>query len=181
VHDWGCVGLLWAQRFPERVERLVVIDAVPLLPGYRWHKVARLWRTRGAGEIAMGATSRRTLKQGTREAAGAAGVMPDDWLDDTIAHFDVGTQRAILRLYRSSPPAKLAKAGAGLGRITCPAYVVWGARDPYISPRFASAHAEALGGPTEVEVVDGAGHWPWLDEPELVGRICTFLDAGRTG
>ena len=43
---WSCTtgapsGLLWAQRFPERVERLVVINAVPLLPGYRWHRVAR--------------------------------------------------------------------------------------------------------------------------------------------
>ena len=85
VHDWGCVGLLWAQRFPDRVERLVVIDAVPLLPGYRWHRVARVWRTRGAGELAMGATSRTTLKQATRDAAGTPGVMPDDWLDDTIA------------------------------------------------------------------------------------------------
>ena len=45
MHDWGVVGLLWAQRFPERVERLVVVNAVPLLPGYRWHPVARLWRT----------------------------------------------------------------------------------------------------------------------------------------
>jgi pimeloyl-ACP methyl ester carboxylesterase len=163
------------------VERLVVIDAVPLLPGYRWHKVARLWRTRGAGEIAMGAMSRTTLKQATREAAGAAGVMPDDWLDDTIAHFDVGTQRAILRLYRSSPPAKLAKAGAGLGRIKCPAYVVWGSRDPYIPPRFAGAYAEALGGSAEHEIVEGAGHWPWLGDPELLGRICAFLDGGQAG
>ena len=54
VHDWGVVGLLWAQRFPERVERLVVINAVPLLPGYRWHRVARLWRMRGVGEVAIG-------------------------------------------------------------------------------------------------------------------------------
>jgi pimeloyl-ACP methyl ester carboxylesterase len=178
VHDWGCVGLLWAQRFPERVERLVVMNAVPLLPGYRWHRVARVWRTRGAGEIAMGATSRKTLKQGTRDAAGALGVMPDEWLDETIACFDQGTQRAILRLYRSSPPAKLAKAGASLGKIACPALVVWGSDDPYIPQRFANAHAEALGGGTELEVLDGAGHWPWYERPDLVERVCGFLDGG---
>ena len=63
----------------------------------------------------MGATTRRALKQRTREAAGDAGAMPDDWLDDTLAHFDQGTQRAILRLYRSSPPDALAQAGARLG------------------------------------------------------------------
>src|SRR5512133_1627760 len=32
VHDWGAVGLVWAQRNPERVERLAILDAVPLLP-----------------------------------------------------------------------------------------------------------------------------------------------------
>src|SRR6476469_6624506 len=35
VHDWGALALIGAQRRPELVERLVVIDAVPLLPGYR--------------------------------------------------------------------------------------------------------------------------------------------------
>ena len=31
----------FAQRFPERIERLVLFTCVPLLPGYRWHRVAR--------------------------------------------------------------------------------------------------------------------------------------------
>ena len=30
VHDWGAVGLAFAQAHPERVERLVVCNAVPL-------------------------------------------------------------------------------------------------------------------------------------------------------
>jgi len=63
VHDWGVAGLLWAQRSPERVERLVVINSVPLLPGYRWHRVARVWRTRGLGELFMGASTRFAVKQ----------------------------------------------------------------------------------------------------------------------
>src|SRR4029078_9576755 len=39
--DWGVVALTPAQRAPERVHRLVAIDTVPLLPGYRWHPIAR--------------------------------------------------------------------------------------------------------------------------------------------
>src|ERR1700742_456436 len=42
VHDWGGVGLAFAQRFPERIERLVVLTWLPLMPGDRWHRVARL-------------------------------------------------------------------------------------------------------------------------------------------
>lgn len=177
VHDWGCVGLLWAQRHPERVERLVVVDAIPLLPGYRWHRIARIWRTPIAGELFMGATTRWSLKQATRDASATPGPMPDDWLRETYADFDHGTQRAILRLYRSSPPDSLAAAGAQLSRITCPALVVWGERDPYIPPAFAEAYAQALGGPAEVLHLPDAGHWPWLDRPDLVETIGAFLDA----
>src|SRR5919197_1211015 len=51
MHDWGGVGLALAQRFPERVERMVIFPIVPFVPGYRWHRIARAWRTRGVGEL----------------------------------------------------------------------------------------------------------------------------------
>jgi pimeloyl-ACP methyl ester carboxylesterase len=166
VHDWGAAALLWAQRHPDRVERLVVIDAVPLLEGYRWHRLARVWRTPGAGELLMGLSSRRT----------AGRLVPAPLRDDVFAHFDQGTQRAILRLYRSSPPVRLAEAGAGLGRLRCPALVVWGEQDTYVAASFADAYGAALGGRTEVVRVAAAGHWPWLDAPDLVERVARFLD-----
>ena len=175
VHDWGGVGLLLAQRFPERVERLAIVNAVPFLPGYRWHRLARMWRTAGVGEVLMGATSRFALKQLSREANATKGPLPAAMLDGVMAGFDLGTQRAILRLYRSSPPEKLALAGLGLGRIDCPALVVWGDRDPYIPAEFADAYAAALGGPAEVLHLPDAGHWPWLDRPDLVGTLVDFL------
>ena len=179
VHDWGVVGLLWAQRFPERVERLVVIEAVPLLPGYRWHRLARAWRTRGIGELLMGSTNAFAIKQLTREANVTPGPMPQAFRDSILEHLDFGTQRAILRLYRSADPDELARAGTRLGDITCPALVVWGEQDPYIPVRFAEAYAAALGGPAEVLRLPDAGHWPWIDRPDLVGTIAAFIDAPR--
>ncbi len=175
IHDWGCVGLLWAQRFPERVERLVVADAVPLLPGYRWHPLARAWRTRMVGEVAIGLMTRSTMRLSTRLSR-APGPIPTDVIDRVAAHLDQGTQRAILRLYRAADPKRLAAAGAGLGAIDCPALVVWGDRDPYLPHRFAEAYADALGGPAEVVHVPGGGHWPWFDRPELIDTIVTFLE-----
>ena len=177
LHDWGAVGLLPAQRLPERVARLVIINVVPFLPGYRWHRTARIWRTPGLGELAMGTTVRPTLRILSRESNVAPGPLPEEWIESTMAHFDQGTQRAILRLYRSSPADKLAAAGSRLGELRVPALVVWGTRDPYIPARFARDLAGAL---PEAELVeyDDAGHWPWLDRPDVVDRVAAFLSEG---
>jgi pimeloyl-ACP methyl ester carboxylesterase len=164
VHDWGAAGLVWAQREPERVERLVVLNAVPLLPGYRWHRIARAWRTRGVGEMAIGLTTRLALRR----------VMPRPLADASWRHFDQGTQRAILRLYRASPEERLAAAGATLDRIRCPALVLWGDRDPYLPAPFADAYGAALGD-ARVEHLPDAGHWPWYDRPDVIDRVATFL------
>lgn len=176
VHDWGAVGLLWAMRDPSRVTRLVVMNAVPFLPGYRWHRTARIWRTPGLGEFAMGLASARPVTQlALAEATPRRGSMPQEFRDEIAEHFDQGTQRAILRLYRSSPPDKLAAAGADLGTLKAPALVIWGEEDPYIPTRFASGYAAALGDAT-LELVPGAGHWPWIDRPELIERVRAHLD-----
>lgn len=168
VHDWGGVGLATAQSAPERVERVVIVNAVPFLPGYRWHRFARIWRTPVLGELFQGSTTRWALK---RFLPG----MPEEFIDSIWDHYDHGTQRAVLKLYRSAPPDVLAAAGERLGEITAPALVVWGGDDQYLPNRFAHEYGDRLGGDTMVEIIEGAGHWPWIDRPELVERICDFL------
>ncbi len=172
VHDWGAAALAFAQRHPERIERLVICNAVPLLPGYRWHRVARIWRRPLLGELAMGLTTRSTMARALRPAF--AGPVPEGFVEAAWRHFDQGTQRAILRLYRSAPEARLAQAGHELSHLPAPALVVWGARDPYIPTRFGDAYAARLPG-ARVEHIDEAGHWPWLDRPDVMDRIATFL------
>ncbi len=177
VHDWGAVGLAFAQRHPERIERLAIINAVPFLPGYRWHRTARIWRTPGLGELSMGTTNRFTLGLLTRESNVTPGPLPAAWQASVLDHFDQGTQRAILRLYRSSPPAVLAAAGRHLASLTMPAFIIWGMQDPYIPARFAAAYAHALPDAELLELPD-AGHWPWLDRPDVVERLAGFLSEG---
>lgn len=173
VHDWGSAALAFAQRHPERIERLVVMDAVPLLPGYRWHRVARLWRTPFVGEMTIGLTVRPTLERALRAAF--VGPVPEGFTAAAMRYMDQGTQRAILRLYRSAPEESLAASGRGLSSLDMPALVVWGARDPYISSRFGEQYAAKLPN-AQVDVVEDAGHWPWLDRPDLIDRIATFLE-----
>ena len=175
MHDWGSVGLALAQERPELVERLVLIDAVPFLPDYRWHQIARIWRTPLLGELFQGFSSKWASKRIMRRM----GAMREDaiggYVDEAWQHFDHGTQRAILKLYRSAPPDVLARAGERLGDVTSPALVVWGEDDPYLPTKFAHAYADALGGDARVEIVPGAGHWVWIDEPKSVDLITGFL------
>jgi pimeloyl-ACP methyl ester carboxylesterase len=157
VHDWGGVAL----TLGERIERLVAIDVLPLLPGHRWPWVARVWRTPVLGELAMGATGRTLLRR----------FLSRDHADQVLRHFDHGTQRAILKLYRSARENL-----APLHEITAPALIVWGERDPYLGPAWAGRIASALGGETRVETVPGAGHWPWLDRTETLQIVAEYLE-----
>jgi pimeloyl-ACP methyl ester carboxylesterase len=177
VHDWGAVGLAFAQRMPERIARLVIINAVTFLPGYSWHRTARIWRTPGLGELMMGTTNSISLRLFSRESNVTPGPMPGAWIESVMSYFDQGTQRAILRLFRSSPTDVLEAAGNRLAELDMPALVAWGMADPYIPGRFGREYAEALPNAELLEYPD-AGHCPWLDRPDLIDRVAAFL-SGR--
>ena len=162
VHDWGALALPWAV---EHAERVVLLDPVPLLAGHRWSGVARVLRARGVGEVAIGLAIPPVLRR----------RLPADVVAQTWPHFDQGTQRAILRLYRGAGPEVLAAAGARLGELTAPALVVWGERDPYVPARFADAYGESLGGEARVLRAPGAVHWPWYDRPDLAATVAGFV------
>ncbi len=175
VHDWGVVGLIAAQRRPEQLRRLVIFNAVPLLPGYRWHPVARyLWRRRGIGELANLTVNRLALRVLLREAIARPGPPPEELIEIVIAAKPPGTWPAVLELYRSADPERLATAGRRLDALGCPALVVWGTRDPYIPPSFGRAYAERLPDAELVEL-DDAGHWPWIERPDAVETVAGFL------
>ena len=90
------------------------------------------------------------------------------------SHLDRGTKQATLALYRHADPPRLAAAGSDLGKLACPALVLWGDRDPYFPSRFAQAYEAALPN-AELQLVQGAGHWPWIDDARVVDDVLGFL------
>jgi pimeloyl-ACP methyl ester carboxylesterase len=158
AHDWGAVALTLGAR----IERLVGIDLLPLLPRHRWPWIARVWRTPVLGELAMGFTNRLLLRR--------LGGLGADHADEVLRHFDHGTQRAILKLYRSAR-----ENVAALDAVTAPALVLWGARDRYLGTEWAGRIAAELGGETTAEIFPEAGHWPWLDRPEILQIVQDFV------
>jgi pimeloyl-ACP methyl ester carboxylesterase len=173
MHDWGAAGLSFAKRAGERIERIVLIDPLPLFEGYPWHRLARIWRTPVLGELWMGCLTPRLLRRALRDSQ--RHQLPERELRRIYADLDFGTQRAILRLFRSATPGTLRAAGSALDQITAPALIAWGSRDPFNAPRAAVQYAAALGGECETVGFEDAGHWPWIDHPELIERVANFL------
>jgi pimeloyl-ACP methyl ester carboxylesterase len=52
--------------------------------------------------------------------------------------------------------------------------VAWGADDPYIPVSFGRAYAQRLPSARLLEL-EHAGHWPWVDRPELIDEVVAFL------
>jgi pimeloyl-ACP methyl ester carboxylesterase len=174
-HGWGgALGLLLAMRQPDLIERLVIVNAVPLLPGFTWHGLARMWRQAMLGELVMGATSRRQLARRLRRGSMSATAWDRARLDATWEQFDQGTQRALLRLHRSADESRLVELGADLGSLTIPILVLWGDSDPWFPSQLADAYGDRLRH-AEVEHVPDAGHWPWLDQPRVLDVVADFL------
>jgi pimeloyl-ACP methyl ester carboxylesterase len=173
-HDWGAaVGLTLASRQAARVRRLVLCNAPPLLSGFDWPRLVRLWRTPVLGELIMGATTRRLMARALRRGSTSPDAWPDARVAATWSQFDQGTQRAILRLIRSGWDDVI---GSG-GSLPQPpqSVVIWGEADPWYPPALGEAYAAHLPG-ARLERVAGAGHWPWLDRPEVVERVAALLE-----
>jgi pimeloyl-ACP methyl ester carboxylesterase len=169
LHDFGGPwGLEWATRRPEALASATLINTGALLD-YRWHYLARVWRTPVAGELFQATTTRNGLRTALRH--GNPRGLPRPFVDRMYDDTDAGTKRAILRLYRatSDPAATGRRHADALRPLDRPALVVWGACDPYIPVAQAERQREAFPS-AEVVVLDDSGHWPFVDDPDGVGR-----------
>jgi pimeloyl-ACP methyl ester carboxylesterase len=174
AHDWGAAAaLVFAQRHPDRLERLVLCNPLPLTADFHWHRLARLLRRPGIGELLMGSVPRWLLAR-TLRSASSPGAFSDERARSVWSQFDQGTQRAVLRLHRATGERELEAAGAGLDRLAIPALVLWGEEDPWFPASFADSYAERLPRAT-VHRIAGAGHWPWLERDEVAEEIAAFV------
>ena len=128
----------------------------------------------------MGATTKWLLKRTLRHGSVTPGAWSDERLSAVWDQFDQGTQRAILRLVRSAADTPQDRSGAGhdgngSGIASLRPVIIWGEEDPWYPPALADEYAARLPGAT-VERVAGAGHWPWLDRPEVVERVASLLE-----
>lgn len=175
VHDFGGpFGLLWGLAHPQQWASVVLID-VGVLPGYRWHRAARRWRTPVLGELTHAFIPRWAWRRAIQSPNGKR--LPRQFVDKMYDDYDRGTRRAVLALYRATPdPEQAARTlGPELAKLRVPALVVWGAKDPFASAEYAQRQREFFD-VKEIVVLPDSGHWPFKDDPQAVeGPLLSFL------
>ena len=170
LHDLGgFFGLRWAAANTDRVAGVALIDT-GILPGYRWHRWARVWQTRGLGELAHAVASKAIFRR--QIAATEPRGLPGEFIDEMYGNFDRRTKAAVLHLYRDAKTiADDAEFLAPtLAAADLPGLVIWGAQDAYLGSEYAELQKGAFPS-AEVHVLPDSGHWPFIDDPATVSRL----------
>lgn len=186
IQDFGGpVGLRLATRHPERVQALIVQNAVAHAEGLSAaFAPARLyWANRNAEtekpmrELLTPATTRFQYLHG---AARPERINPDSWvlhqaLLDRPGNADI--QLALLHDYRNNPPL-YPTWQAYLRERQPPTLVVWGKNDPFFTLEGANAYRRDLP-KAEVHLFEG-GHFLLEEHAEAVAKLMRkFLDGQR--
>jgi pimeloyl-ACP methyl ester carboxylesterase len=173
VHDvGGSYGLAFACEYPERIATLTIFNT-NFFPDYRWHFWARVWRTRGLGELAMKIANRPLF---VRELRRGSPRIPMDYAAHAYSEFTPAARRAVLRWYRAMDPGVHAGWDEQLLAATAktPKQVLWGDLDPFIP----ASTADRFGG--VVTHLPDCGHWAMLEEPERSADAIASLAARRS-
>jgi pimeloyl-ACP methyl ester carboxylesterase len=180
----GGIAMQFCYLFPDRVERLVLVSSGGLgrsvspllrsatLPGADWvlALAASGW-VRNRAE-AVGGTLRRL---GVRPSAD----LTEGWLGFSSLG-EAETRRAFLATARSviDPGGQTVTAHDHLPMaIAVPTLVVWGTQDRMIPAWHATTAQQAIAG-SRVELFEGAGHFPHLEQPERFALLLGDFMAG---
>ena len=177
MHDWGgLIGLRWACEQPQAVEALV-ISASGFFPDGKWHGFAEAMRTPGTGEEFVSGATREAFAAMLGQLSGAIG---DTAIDEYWKAFgDDARRQAQLDFYRSMDFEKIVPYEGRLAALGVPVLLVFGGRDPFVSPATAERFERELPD-TELVLIEDAGHFVWEDAPEQsAGALRAFL--GKLG
>jgi len=175
VHDFGGpFGLLWGLQHSAAWASVVLID-IGVLPGYRWHAMARRWRTPVLGELLQAWIPRSAWRRSMQKSNPRG--LPEDFVEKMYDDYDRATRRAVLALYRATPDPEQAAStlGPALAELRKPALVVWGAKDPFAGLEYAERQRDFFD-VRDVVILPDSGHWPFQDDPAPVEQaVMGFL------
>jgi len=185
----GSIGDVWAlslaEYHPSRVDRIVMLGGGPLRPGVPVPTFTRVLASPiGAIVVRLpmsGDRTRSILRDSGHGLSLDAGRIPDEFIDWRVA---LSNETPTMR--RERDMVRCIVRGAGwqpgfvfeddeLRRIDHPALLVYGTADPTGSVEIWRRFM-ALLPRGELQLVEGAGHMPWFDDPQQVAaHVDRFL------
>lgn len=175
LHDFGGPwGLTWAVRHPDAFASATLINT-GVLPDYKWHHYARIWRTPGVGELFQLTANRAGFRMLLGRENPRLSTAAIDRIYDAASSWP--TKRAILKLYRASPTSVARGPVEALHELDRPALVLWGTEDAYLPWQLAEKQLTAFPS-ARIELLEGLGHWPFHEDPACVAElVLPFLRA----
>jgi pimeloyl-ACP methyl ester carboxylesterase len=174
----GGIAMQFTYQFPEMVERLVLVSSGGLGP-----EVSAILRAAAlpGADLFISATAGVGQRMGSAlgRGLGAVGLRPSADVAEVARGYaslsDADRRHAFLATLRSVVGTGGQRVAAG-DRLylaeALPILIVWGSRDPIIPVGHGEAAHETLPG-SRLEIFDGAGHLPQVEEP---GRFAAALD-----
>jgi pimeloyl-ACP methyl ester carboxylesterase len=184
----GTWALWYALARPERVRRLALLTAAPLLPGTRAPAPLRVMAAPVIGGLLarLKPDAKMVVRfMSTMGEKDTIGRYPDLIEALVVAGRDPIASAALLHEFRTAISVfgwrhSLLVRRDELQRLTLPTLLIWGDHDPVGGVEVAQAIA-ALVPNAQLEVLP-AGHVPWLGNPERVSELLSrFVRAGSAG
>ena len=183
-HDWGGLVAWWtASRYPDRVAKLVVLNAPhPQVAGaYMRSHPSQMLRSLYVGffqiprlpEAMLSANDHRSLKDALLRTSRVGTFTAED-----IAHYDKawsqpGALTTMLNWYRALP----FKPDMKDATVRPPTLVVWGSQDRFLEKGLAEESLK-LCESGSIRWIESATHWVQHEEPEAVNAtLVEFLKA----
>lgn len=178
----GYFAMRGAASHPGRVDRIVELSWLVGAPIERVPFALRIAATPGLGRLLAKVPpnrgiARRLLRQIGLAGAIDSGKFTDDMLDWFVSNIrDTDT---MANEVRSSPRVVTPIKGVNdqvllddslLARVRAPTLFIWGGDDPNGGGEIARAFANRVPD-AELQVLDGAGHAPWIDEPDRCAEL----------
>jgi pimeloyl-ACP methyl ester carboxylesterase len=174
----GGIAMQFAYQFPEATERLVLVSAGGLGPEVS--PILRAAALPGA-DLFIAATAGPGRVAGSALARGlaAVGLQPNADVAEVARGYASLSDRSRRAAFLATLRAVVNTDGQRVGAADLlylaegiPVLIVWGARDPMIPVKHGEQAHRAIVG-SRLEIFDGVGHMPQLEEP---GRFVAVLE-----
>jgi pimeloyl-ACP methyl ester carboxylesterase len=164
----GIVSSIFADRHPERVDRLALIDPAGTMNKPHWPKSALLVPV--LGELVMHLTGDLTIPAGMAEDL----LYPDRFPEYVAKYLPqmkiAGFKRAILSTYRSGLLFEHRDVYDRLGQSGLPILLIWGKHDATIPLSTGEGIRQRLPN-ADWRLIEDAGHVPHYEAPDAVNPM----------